>query len=236
VQGVASVDDANLEANRERYARESLEKLPGTKDMHPPTFVQRFLSWYYTRIYVHVRPERVYVWPEGDFTREPELYGSHVEEVRSGHSQEPDVPLPEATPGTAPWDERLRELGSRHSTAVVSLLAPDGFPVSARVPIALDEAGGRIRLQETPAGLPMAPTRACLVAHEHAPDFKWQVNFQVRGNLVPEGDGWAIVPRKLIGGFELPPGSMLARSRLNARKMIRFRRIAKRQRTKRAGA
>ena len=59
------------------------------------------------------------------------------------------------------------------------------------------------------------------------PDFKWQVNFQVRGNLVPEDGGWAIVPRRLVGGFELPPTSMLARYRLNARKMMRFRRIAK---------
>ena len=32
VQGTATVDDADLEANRERYARESIEKLPATKE------------------------------------------------------------------------------------------------------------------------------------------------------------------------------------------------------------
>src|ERR671932_2783589 len=33
VQGTADVDDRDLDANRERYGRESLEKLPGTAKM-----------------------------------------------------------------------------------------------------------------------------------------------------------------------------------------------------------
>jgi hypothetical protein len=232
VQGTAAVDETDLEQNRERYSRESVEKLPATKEMHPPKPIQRLFDWYFTRIYVHVRPERVYVWPEGDFTREPALYGSHVEEVRSGHSQEPELPLPAAVPGPTPWDERLRELGDRFDTAVLSIVAPDGFPISARLPIELDEAASRVRLGQIPIGLPLAPCRACLTAHAHDPQFRWQVNFQVRGNLVPEDGGWAIVPRKLIGGFELPPTSNLRRYRLNARKMLRFRRAAKRRLTK----
>ena len=234
VQGCAAVDDADLEANRERYARESVEKLPATKAMYPPKFVQRFFQWYFTRLYVHVRPERVFVWPEGDFGREPELYGSHVEEVRSGHSEEPEVPLPHTIGGPTPWDDRLRELGRKYETAVLSLLAPDGFPMSARIPIEPDEAAGRIRLKNVPVGVPLAPERACLTAHEHHPDFEWQVNFQVRGNLLPDDGGWALIPRRLVGGFELPPTSMLDRYRLNARKMMRFRRIARRQLAKRA--
>ena len=48
------MDDRDLDRNRERYGRESIEKLPGTAKAHPPDFVKRFLSWYYTRIYVHV--------------------------------------------------------------------------------------------------------------------------------------------------------------------------------------
>ena len=199
VQGTAIVDDADLDANRERYGRESVEKLPATKAMHPPEFIQRFLSWYYTRIYVHVRPERVYVWPEGDFTREPQLFGSHMEEVRSGHSEEPEVP------------RRPRSAARRRGTSAcaswaplrdgcMSMMAPDGFPMSARVPIEPDEAASRIRITEVPVGLPLAPGRACLTAHEHEPEFKWQVNFQVRGNLLPDNGGWLLVPRRLVGG------------------------------------
>jgi hypothetical protein len=36
VQGVADVDDRDLEANEARYAKESLEKLPGIADALPP--------------------------------------------------------------------------------------------------------------------------------------------------------------------------------------------------------
>jgi pyridoxamine 5'-phosphate oxidase-like protein len=233
VQGTAIVDDEDLDANRERYVRESVEKLPATRSMHPPKPIRRMFDWYYARLYVYVRPERVYVWPEGDFTREPTLYGSHVEEVRSGHVEEPEVPKAPATGGPVPWDERLRELGDRYPTAVVSVVAPDGFPMSARVAIETDEAASRIRLRDVPVGMPLAPGRACLTAHEHAPEFEWQVNFQVRGNLVQEDGRWSIVPRRLVGGFELPPTSMLARYRLNARKILRFRRNAKKTLKKR---
>src|SRR5918911_1722865 len=54
VQGTADVDDRDLEANRKRYEREIVEKLPGAKESDPPGFMKRLLSWYYTRIYVHV--------------------------------------------------------------------------------------------------------------------------------------------------------------------------------------
>jgi len=236
VQGTARIDDSDLDANRERYGRESLEKLPATKEMMPPKPVQRMFDWYLKRIYVGVRPERVFVWPEGDFSREPQLFGSRLDEVRSGHSEEPEVPLPQAVGGAAPWDERMRELGQRYPTAVLSLVAPDGFPISARLPISVDEAANRIRIHQTPVGMPLASCRACLTAHEHAPDFRWQVNFQVRGNLIPDTDGWALVPRKLIGGFELPPTSTLGRYRANARKMMRYRRTAKRELRKRRAA
>ena len=228
VQGTAIVDDDDLEANRERYMRESVEKLPATRAMQPPKPIRRMFDWYYARLYVYVRPERVYVWPECDFTREPTLYGSHVEEVRSGHFEEPEVPKAPATGGPVPWDERLRELGGdRYPTAVVSVVAPDGFPMSARVPVETDEAASRIRLRDLPVGMPLTVGRACLTAHAHAPDFEWQVNFQVRGNLVQEDGRWSIVPRRLVGGFELPPTSMLARYRINGRKMMRYRRYAK---------
>ena len=89
VQGIAEVDDRDLDANRERYERESVEKLPATADQLPPKPLRRMFRWYFTRIYVHVRPERVYVWRDGDVAREPELFDAHLEEVRSGHVEEP---------------------------------------------------------------------------------------------------------------------------------------------------
>jgi Pyridoxamine 5'-phosphate oxidase len=229
VQGTADVDDRDLDANRERYSREILEKLPGVASQAPPKVFQRLLDWYYTRIYVHVRPERVYIWPGGDVRSEPQLFDTHMEEVRSGHDEEPDVEHPVAAGGALAWDERMEELGARYPEAVVSLVAPDGFPFSVRLPIELDREARRIRLGGAPVGVPWQPGLACVTAHDHHPDFHWQRNFQVRGDLVEEDGAWALVPHKLVGGFELPPGGMVARTRLNMRKMRRFRRVAKRE-------
>jgi hypothetical protein len=207
VQGIATVEESDLDANRERYLRESVIKLPATKRMHPPKFLRGPLNWYYARIYICVRPERVFVWPTGDPMTPPEVHDSHLEEVRSGHVEEPPEPHVPAVGGGVAWDSRIRELGSRHPMAVLSWVGPDGFPISARLPVALDDAARRIRLDTVPAGLPLIEGRACLTAHAHAEDFTWQENFQVRGDLTELGDNdWALVPHKLIGGFELPKG------------------------------
>jgi hypothetical protein len=234
VQGTAHVDDADLEANRDRYQRESVAKLPGTKDAQPPSFLQGWFGWYYTRLYINVRPERVYVWEGGDWSQEPELFDTHMEEVRSGHDEEAEAPPPTGPPGGAVWDARVESFGDLYDTGVLSLVAPDGFPFSVRVPVAVDKGARRVRLGPTPPGLPLQEGLACLTAHDHDEDFTWQRNFHVRGDLVEEDGGWAIVPRKLVGGFELPPGSLVARMKENFGKIRRFRKTAKKELAKRA--
>jgi Pyridoxamine 5'-phosphate oxidase len=229
VQGTADVDDRDLDANRERYRRELVQKLPGTKNQLPPKFLQSLFDWYFTRVYVHVRPERIYVWPGADITAEPQLFDTHLEEVRSGHAEEPAAPHADTEGGGPAWDERLDELGARYPDAVVSLVAPDGFPFSVRLPIEVDRDAHRIRLEGAPVGVPWQPGLACVTAHDHPPDFKWQRNFQVRGDLVDEDGAWAVIPHKLVGGFELPPGSLVQRVRLNMSKIRRYRRTAKRE-------
>src|SRR3954471_16935587 len=243
VQGTAQVDDSDLDANAERYARESTEKLPATKSMLPPKPIRGLFGWYFKRLYVHVRPERVYVWPDGDASREPRLLDARLEEVRSGHDEEPDAERASAVGGEPGggrggggrvWDERMEELGRRYESAVLTIVAPDGFPFSVRLPIELDRDGRRIRIAPGALGVPVQPGLACVTAHDHDPEFKWQRNFQVRGDLVEEDGGWALVPHKLVGGFEIPPTSMIERYRLNAKKMGRFRKIAKRELSRRS--
>src|SRR3954452_7240902 len=236
VQGTAEVDEADLSANRERYRREAVAKLPATKDMLPPRWLEGLFSWYFERIYVKVRPERVFVWPGGDATTEPEVYDAHLEEVRSGHIEEAAEPYEPVAGGSTAWDPRIEELGDRHSTAVLGWVAPDGFPLAARLPVAIDRKRRMVRLAAEPAGLPIAEGRACLTAHAHAPDFTWQENFQVRGDLIRDDAGLALVPHKLVGGFELPKESRLAGLRRNFPKPRRFHRIAKERRAAREAA
>ena len=234
VQGIAEVDDTDLDANRERYLRESAIKLPATVKLQPPKALARMFDWYYTRIYVHVRPERIYAWPAGDATKEPQLFDAHMEEVRSGHVEEPPAAHAGTEGGGTVWDERMDELGERYPSAVLSLVAPDGFPFAVRLPIGVDRETRRIRIGGGVQGLPVEPGLACLTAHDHDPEFVWQRNFQVRGDLVQEDESWVLVPHKMVGGFELPPSSTFARYRVNAGKIIRFRRKAKQELRERA--
>ncbi len=233
VQGIADMDDRDLDANRERYWAESYEKLPGIRNMHPPKFLRGAFSWYYTRYYVHVRPERVFIWPRGDVTAEPELLDSHIEEVRSGHVEEPDVALDPPKGGSPMWDDRMDELGERYTSGVISIVSPDGFPFSVRVPIGVDRSARLVRLVSGAMGVPVHPGPACLAVHDHHPEFKWQRNFQVRGDLVERDGDWVLVPHRLVGGFELPPGSVLSKYRQNLSKMLRYRKVAKRELAKR---
>jgi len=205
VQGTATIDDEDLKANAERYSRESVIKLPATKKMQPPKLIRPAFNFYYARMYIKVRPERVFVWPDGDPAQEPAIHDAHLEEVRSGHSEEPAEERGVPAGGTPAWDDRMEFL-SEHRTGVLSWLGPDGFPISVRVPFTADAAGREIRIEGTPAGLPVLEGRGCLTVHAHAPDFTWQRNMQVRGDLVRTPEGLKLVPRKIVGGFELPKG------------------------------
>ena len=236
VQGTAKIDDADLGANRERYRRESARKLPATVEMLPPKPIEGLFSWYFERIYIRVRPERIFVWRNG--AAEPEVLDSHMEEVRSGHSEEPQRPRSAPRLGEPVWDARIEELGGRHPTAALAWTAPDGFPLVARAGVRWLGGERRVAITDLDSGLPVEPGRACLTAHSHDPDFKWQENFQVRGDLLEAGEGWALSPQKLVGGFELPKESELARYRRNLRKSVRFYKTRKRvlrERAARAG-
>jgi hypothetical protein len=205
VQGTATVDDEDLKANAERYISESGVKLPATKKMNPPKLVRPMFNWYYARLYIKVRPERVLVWPEGNLAEEPVVHDAHLEEVRSGHVEEPPEEHGAPAAGSPAWDARMDFLAG-HDTGVLSWMGPDGFPLAVRIPFRADATRREIAIEGEPAGLPLLEGRACLTVHRHAPDFTWQRNMQVRGNLTRAADGWRLVPRRIVGGFELPEG------------------------------
>ena len=205
VQGIATVDDRDLKANGERYIRESGEKLPATKEMHPPRLIRSAFNFYYARIYIKVRPERVFVWPGGDPSAEPSVHDAHLEEVRSGHSEEPAEAHGPPASGKAAWDDRMAFLAEQPN-AVLSWLGPDGFPISSRVRFSADPARREIRIEREPGGVPLLEGRACLTAHRHSPDFTWQRNMQVRGNLARGPEGPVLTPHRIVGGFEIPEG------------------------------
>ena len=88
---------------------------------------------------------------------------------------------------------------------MLSWLAPDGFPIAVRVPVSADASRREIAIGAEPAGLPLLEGRACMTAHRHAPDFSWQRNFQVRGDLSAQ-DGLAAGAAQAGGRLRAPRG------------------------------
>jgi hypothetical protein len=229
VQGIAEVDDEDLAANRERYERDTEAKPTGGREAAPPGPLGRRFDWYFTRIYLHVRPERVFVWRAGDASVEPDVVNSGNEEVEV---DEPGSPDREPVPPT--WDRRIAELGRRYQTAVLSIVGEDGFPVAVRVPVDVDRRGRTIGIEGDPAGVPLLPGPACITAHDHHEKLRWMRNFQVRGDLVLQAPGeWVVVPQRVVHGFELPPTGALTRAISNYGKIRRFRNTARRERARR---
>jgi hypothetical protein len=234
-QGIARVDDADLDANRRRYEAEMARKLPALHALAPTGTFKRFFSWYYDRIYLHVRPERVYVWPHGELDAEPALYDAHVEEVRSGHNEEPEEGHAPPEGGMDVWDPRLDRLGTDDPTAVLAFVGPDGFPFAVRVGVRSDPAARVIRIHADPVGAPIEAGPACLCAHAHADDLTWQRSYQVRGDLAEEGGQFVFHPHRVVAGLQLP-SSAVERYRMNVRKVLRFRRTARERERRRAGS
>lgn len=227
VQGRAEVDDGDLEANRLRYMRDAAAKLSPGRAGGPSEGLQRRFDWYYTRIYLHVRPERVYVWRGGDIGLEPEIVLGQAPPVAAGHAgvgADSDRHI---------WDRRIPELGRRYDSAALSFVGPDGHPFSVRVPVTADRKARVIHVDEQPLGVQLREGPACLTAHDHEDTLRWQRNFQVRGSLVRITSGWAIVPQRVVHGFELPPVGALTRTVSNFARIRRYRRTARRERARR---
>jgi hypothetical protein len=220
VQGTATVDDEDLERNRERYRADTAAKPTGPKEAPPG----EPFDWYFTRIYIYVRPERVCVWRDGDCGAEPEVYG----ELPAA------PPAAIGSPGEAHRPHRrISEIGARYETAVLSIVGPDGYPLSIRLPMSADRRGRAIAIDAEPAGIELEPGLACVTAHDHDPELSWTRNFQVSGRLVRDRGGWVVLPHRVVEGFELPPAGSLVRAMKNIPKIRRYRKTATRERKRR---
>jgi hypothetical protein len=141
---------------------------------------------------LHVRPERVYAWDGDDPAVEPRLFDAHLEEVRSGHNEEPEVQHAAPQGGHGLWDHRLDQL----DCALLACVGPDGFPFAARLTVAPDPRGCVLRLPHVPVGMPVESGPACL----HATDAGHCEGRgpRVHGDLMSGPDGWRVVPHAVL--------------------------------------
>ena len=231
VQGTADVDDRDLDANRERYKREQIEKLPATQGEMPPKVFERLIRLV-PHAHLHPRAPGAHLrlGRRRPVARAASCSTRTWRRCAPGTTRSRTPSTPDTSGGTVAWDERMEELGARYPEAVGDAGLPRRLPV-------LGTRAGRGRLAPRSACAWAAPPSASRGSRgwrawprtTTRPTSTWQRNFQVRGDLVEEDGAWAVIPRKLIGGFELPPGSLVARTRQNLRKFRRFRKIAKRE-------
>jgi Pyridoxamine 5'-phosphate oxidase len=73
VQGDAEVpDEIHTSPNDLReYWKRIFRIQPAGKAYGANALTRRLMDWYYMRLYIYVRPRRIFVWPKGDFTKAP---------------------------------------------------------------------------------------------------------------------------------------------------------------------
>jgi hypothetical protein len=150
IAGIAAVRDSDLQANVHRYLSEAGYMLPGDPDWA----LAREAVWYWTRIIVEVTPARVLWWDSSTrLNSGPRCWNA----PRDTPYPQSD-PAPPGDPSKAPhwehpsWRALTRQALSRAGSAHLSLIDPEGFPLSIRTRnIASNEQGFTLDL---PGGVP----------------------------------------------------------------------------------
>src|SRR3954468_10824266 len=187
VQGMATVRDADLQANTDRYVHEQLAKLPQTF-AGIPRFLLRRTAWYFARIYVHVTPLRVTTWPDGRLDREPEVWTAP-----EGTTAPPSAPPPSGPALGSGWSKPagdwrpFADRAERLGPPVLTVAGGDGWPLPVRGRSSERTAEGF--LVEPPAGVRIGAGPACLTAHWHNEVFDGQENVVLVGSAEPADDG-----------------------------------------------
>lgn len=214
VYGHASVHDADLQGNTDRYVRASLERMPMFRMM--PGFVFRQMYGYLARIWIAVTPVRVLWWPRGDLDAAPRRWEAPA-----------DIELPASDPKPEPlasphgpiiqvredWHRDLAHALDHLGPPVLTVVDTDGYPVPFRVRRTTPTSRG-VLLDLHPAA-PAAPAgRACLTFHTIGMargSMLSNENMTFLGHLTREGGHvWFVAERQLPGvSFKLNPGGMV---------------------------
>jgi hypothetical protein len=206
VQGLAAVRDADLQANTDRYLRQSFQKIPEAYT-GMPGFLLRTLKWYFVRIWIQVTPLQIIWWPEGNLDSQPERW-----EASKGLQAPPSDPSPQGKPpgswkdAPADWRTGAGYAVQRLGDPVVTLVDGQGFPLPMRVRgIALTPTGFNFNVPTAQQADLTGP--ACLTFHTHPEQFTGQQNMVFTGRV--EHGGTFTVDRQ-IGDWSLKGSKLQA--------------------------
>lgn len=183
VIGDACVRDRDLQANTDRYIRDSMEKIPDM--MHGfPRFLVKMQAWYWVRIWIEVTPRKILWWRGGDLDAQPEVW------INPAAGAPVSDPSPNGLP-PKPWKDSPQDWRTGASRAVQTMGKPvltvvgsDGYPLLLRSrQVGLTPEGFTLTM---PAGTPpemLRETPACLTFHQHPDRFTGQENMLFIGTI-----------------------------------------------------
>ena len=195
VQGVATVRDADLQANTDRYVRSVLAKTPDAF-LGIPSFLLRRLDWYFSRIWIQVMPTRMWWWRSRSLAEEPGEWADSTSVAPPSDPAPPRQQPPAWLEAPADWRTAAQASAGRLGHPDLSWVGPDGFPLAVPVRAELTGPGFRLRFGRCLPGVPQG--RACLTFHSHPARFTGQENHSFVGDISASGlDGFFCVDRLL---------------------------------------
>lgn len=202
VLGLASVRDANLQHNTDRYIRMSMSKVPSAYKSIP-AFLLRRMPWYLARIWIQVTPLRILWWPAGEIEGQPHMWQAPTETAAPASDPAPSgkaLGVWKAAP--ADWRSGAKYAVQNLGDPILTIVTADGFPLPFRVRNAtLVPDGIRVHV---PAGLPASVTgSACLTFHTHPEEFTGQQNLVFVGQVQQEATGYVFKVERQLGDWSL---------------------------------
>ena len=207
----ASVRDADIQANTDRYVRDFLRDHP----LRVPWEQDRERVWYYARIYIECTPRRVLFWPAGlsagaaPVVWEPSLrWEAQPSDPAPAGRGKPRKEWP-----AAPWRESATTVLAEIPVPTLTVVDGDGYPVP------FPTIGARITDEgfdlELPGGLPWSPVGPACLTFAVSATFLGTVRYSA-GHTVFTVD--RLVGNLPLSGNKLLPGtSSQARDLLLAR-------------------
>ncbi|QBD74829.1 pyridoxamine 5'-phosphate oxidase family protein [Ktedonosporobacter rubrisoli] len=203
VYGQATVRDADLQANTDRYVRLSLAKTHAAFS-GVPTFLLPLFSWYFARIWIQITPLRILWWPARNTERPPQIWEAPANLEAPPSDPGPQHHIAGGAPTPTEWRPAALHALQALRSPVLTTVNSQGFPSPIQVKNAvLSQEGFRL---DVPAGMPaLNEGPACLTFHTHPRKFYGQENKSFVGYVSSNNEREAIFTiERLLPDWSFP--------------------------------
>lgn len=184
VQGLATVRDADLQANTDHYVRATMAKLPAAY-RGQPRFALRRMPWYFARVWIDVTPLRIRWWLDRTLSGAPSQWRAPDGTTAPASDPAPrGDPLGAWLPAPGSWAAVADDALGRLRLHDLTVVGEDGFPATFPVTVTgRDERALVLAVGAGGGGVAAGP--ACLTAHAHPEAFTGQENRTFVGRFEP---------------------------------------------------